>query len=179
MSELVTDQQTIESIINNWKNDSRIIPQTMMTGRSMNISKALLEVTEKAEISPEDCEEHDFQFYELMGTFCTKCHIPFGVECLHPDCKEHECEKHMLFYEAFSEENYGDVANQMTENTAFVHLGHDGVGCNCKADEEGLRRLLSFKNLKRLEYCDYYSHSYFYDIIEEDQYKHINFVGIL
>jgi hypothetical protein len=171
---------SIETIINDWKNASSNIHPTMMAGENTDMLQYMhqkLEV-EKPKISREECGEHDFQFYDLVGTFCSKCDLPFGEECLDSGCRQIKCNKHMLFCKAFSKESYGDVANRIGHETAYIHLGHAGVGTNCKKDVDGLRKLLSSKNLKRLEFCGYYSDEYFYDIIDEDQYKHISFVPI-
>ena len=126
----------------------------------------------------EECDEHNFEFVTCLGTFCTNCNIPFGEECLYPGCKIRDCGTHMLVYNAFEEKNYGDVANEMTTQIAFLHLGHDGVGCNNGPDIEGLEKLLSFKNIRRIEYCGYYSPDYFLDTIKEEKYKDIEFVPI-
>lgn len=135
--------------------------------------------TVQQKISPKECGEHDFQFVDFLGSFCTKCDIAFGVECLDPNCKDHYCSRHNLDCEVFTKQNYGDVADMMTNDTKFLHLGHDGVGANCEKDIQGLRRMLGFPNLKRVDYCGYYSRDYFYDIIKENCYNHIEFVPIL
>jgi hypothetical protein len=81
---------------------------------------------EEATNTSTNCE-HSFEFVPLCGTYCTKCHIPYGIECLHPDCKVHNCEIHMLKYDAFEEKDYGGVNADMTDDIYLLHLGHDGV----------------------------------------------------
>jgi hypothetical protein len=158
----------VEKIIEDWKNKEVDYQHTIIPKRTIFSPPR----------SAENCKDkHDFQFYEFMGTYCSECGIPFGSECLNPGCKQIDCDKHMLVYEAFSELSYGDVANTvLVTDTQYIHLAHDGVGCNSKKDPEGLRRLLNNSQIKRIEFCDYYSPKYFYEIINE--YKDILFVPI-
>lgn len=125
----------------------------------------------------DNCDEHDFVFYDLMGTYCSQCGIPFGSECLNPGCKQIDCDKHMLVYNSSGEVKYGNVADAVSgTDIQYIHLAHDGVGCYGKDDPEGLRRLLNNSQIKRIEYCGYYSPGYFYEI--SDEYKDILFVPI-
>lgn len=140
-------------------------------------------VISKPTVSVKDCGAHEYEELtddgDYIGTYCKKCGIEMGIECFHPECRKtlQECDKHTVTGKVFSTENYGNIADKMTDDTYCIFLGHDGVGCNCEMDIEGLRRMLSFKGLRRVSYCGYYSPGYFYDIIEEAQYSHIEFVA--
>lgn len=112
----------------------------------------------------------------MLGTFCKYCDIGYGVECLHPNCKEHYCKKHHLSYPAVNNENtFATVAKDMTDDIYIVHLGHDGVINGEKTD---VHKVLSYSGLKIVEYCGYYMNGDIVDIFDDEKYNHIKFVPI-
>lgn len=120
--------------------------------------------------------EHNFEFVECFGTFCTKCDIGYGVECLHPECKVHHCSKHNLDYYALIEGvTFATVVDDMTDDIYVLHLGHDGV---TEGDTKDVHKVLSYPGLKIVEYCGYYISEDVEEIFESDNYSHIEFVPI-
>ena len=111
-----------------------------------------------------NCEVHDFQFYPFTGTFCSKCNIEYGVECLKPGCKKHECKTHALSYDVFTQKTYADVLNDMTSETYAIHLAHDGV---TSGEDNDIRKVFDHPNLKIVEYCGYYTDGNVCRIIDE------------
>lgn len=121
-----------------------------------------------------DCN-HEFENIELLGTFCKNCHIAYGVECLKPDCRILNCEKHNLIYSTFEDAEFDQVEKDMNNDIYCLHLGHDGVICGNEVD---VRKVLSYSGLKIVEYCGYYMNDKIIDIFDENGYKHIKFVPI-
>jgi hypothetical protein len=148
---------------------------TNPNGHIANMFKALTEnLFEKKNI---DCDNHEFEFIDLIGSFCTKCNLAYGVECLHPNCKVHYCKKHSLSYPSLNNENtFKNVVNDMTDDIYVLHLGHDGV---IDGDEKDIHKVLTYKGLKIVEYCGYYMDSDILNIFEDEKYSHITFVPIL
>lgn len=178
-----------------------------MTVNSPEPIKELVKKIMETTIDTENCEEHQYVFIDCMGTYCENCGIAFGEECLHPDCKVHDCKKHMLIFKAFApsescpdykgqlygddyEEHlnscdycekyqsqdwkmeFDDVVKVMNDDIAYVHLGHDGV---TDGNIEDVKKFLSFKGLKYVEYCCYYTDNNIVNLFKEDKYKHIMF----
>ncbi len=121
--------------------------------------------------------DHDFEFIDCFGTFCKKCQIGYGVECLHPECKVHNCDKHSLSYPALDNENaFSTVDEDMTDDIYCLHLGHDGI---IDGKVEDIHRVLSHPGLKIVEYCGYYTDAKVTNIFDSDRYSHITFTPIL
>ena len=143
----------------------------------MNFIMTSENIPEKEIVSIDSCEcDHDFEFIECFGTFCKKCQIGYGVECLYPKCKVHHCNKHSLSYETFSEHTFSAVDKNMTDDIYCLHLGHDGV---IDGKVEDIHRVLSYPGLKIVEYCGYYTDTSVIDIFDSDRYSHITFNPIL
>lgn len=122
--------------------------------------------------------KHDFKFVECFGTFCSKCDIGYGVECLNPECKEHNCGKHNLMYDVFANERgitFDNVVQDMNDDIYLLSLGHDGV---IEGKVEDVRIVLSYKNLKIVQYCGYYMEECIEEIFESGKYPQIDFVPI-
>ncbi len=126
-------------------------------------------------VDPTECD-HEFEFVDCMGTFCAKCHIGYGIECLHPECKVHHCNKHSLSYPACNNDNtFSTVAEDMTNDIYVIHLGHDGV---ISGNIEDVHKVLSYEGLKIVEYCGYYTDNDVIGVFEDDKYNHITFTPI-
>lgn len=119
--------------------------------------------------------DHTYNFFNCVGTFCTKCSIEYGTVCLHPDCNELECSKHKVCILAVHDYTFKDVVSMMSDDTYILHLGHDGVIDGC---DEDIRRTLSYKSLKVVEYCGYYTEQNVLDIYNEPAFSHIRFTPI-
>ena len=66
---------------------------------AQNLIDIVIPKQEEPKVDQHNCE-HEFEFVDFCGHFCKKCDIGYGVECLHPECKVHNCDKHNLGYEA-------------------------------------------------------------------------------
>ena len=127
------------------------------------------------------CEDHDFQFVPTAGAFCSKCNIAYGVECLKPGCRTHYCKDHNLTYDLFCGERdenpltYANVLSDMRDNIYCIHLAHCGIAWG---EDEDIRKVFSFPNLRIVEYCDYTTDEKIYDIMDEFKDK-VTFVPIL
>ena len=129
-----------------------------------------------ANIDSYNCD-HEFEFEECFGTFCKKCDIGYGVECLHPECKIHSCDKHNLSYPSIDNENtFSTVAEDMTDNIYHLHLGHDGV---IDGEIKDIHKVLSFPGLNIVEYCGYYTSKNVTDMFESGKYSRITFTPII
>jgi len=113
--------------------------------------------------------------FDISEDFCTKCSIEFGDVCFRPGCPVVGCKKHKLLFYPCLETSYGDVVGFMNDEIVLLHLGHDGVTWGEDAD---VRKVLSFKGLKRVEYCGYYSNENVTNVFKEKAYSHITFVPI-
>ncbi len=120
--------------------------------------------------------EHVFRFVPCIGSYCKNCDIPYGVECLHPSCKIHHCEKHSLSYDSVNNaKTFADVVKDMTDDIYVLHLAHDGV---ISGTDDDVRKVLSFKGLKIVEYCYYYTELNVLSMFEDKKFSHIKFVPI-
>ena len=120
--------------------------------------------------------EHNFEFIDCFGTFCTKCDLEYGIECLHPKCEIHKCGKHSLGYHSLIEGvTFTTVDIDMTDDIYVLHLGHDGV---TDGKSECVHKVLSYPGLKIVEYCGYYMSDDVVEIFENNNYSHIKFVPI-
>ncbi len=122
---------------------------------------------------------HKYEFIGLLGWFCKNCELPYGVECLHPRCKKHNCELHSLSFPDVNNENtFENVVSRMTDDIYILHLGHDGVITGKDSD---IHEVLSHSGLKIVQYCAYYTADNVWNIFkgkDYTQYKHITFVPI-
>lgn len=153
-------------------NDTMSHQATDPNGGSARVTSAFMDMMfGKIDVDQTDCK-HVFEFVDCMGTFCVKCRIGYGVECLHPDCKVHHCDVHKLVFPVFSEETFADVAEQMNDDIYIINLGHDGVK---SGDDEDVHTVLSYPGLKIVEYCGYYTDENVCEIFKDEKYEHITF----
>lgn len=118
---------------------------------------------------------HEFEFIHCRGSFCKHCDIPFGVKCLHPECKMHDCETHNLIFDDCIEGKFKKVVKKMTKDIYFLCLGHDGI---ISGKDDDVHKVLSFPGLKRVEFCGYYTDDNVLNIFKDKKYKHIEFIKI-
>ncbi len=98
---------------------------------------------------------HKYEFIGLVGWFCKNCKLPYGEECLNPECKKLKCEVHSLSYPAVDYRfTFKDVASVMTDDIYILDLGHDGVITGKDFD---IHDALSHSGLKIVQYCGYYT----------------------